>query len=136
VEASKPIYFLVTEKHAKHAIRKDCEACVLSNALRDQLGDLVDRVIFKNSMGFLRTGNTIRRYRLDPKLKAAIKEFDKTGVWTMPYGEKYRLSPPSPAETLAAMRARSRVSWATKPTKNPGSRRHREVTREFGVRQI
>jgi hypothetical protein len=102
-DAAESMSIEVFPRDIKKAIVKNNASCALSVAARRQLH--ASGAIFFRSTAWLLTPGVLRRYVLSPTARAAIRTFDKTGVFEQ---GTYVLYAPQKSRRLDAALARSK----------------------------
>lgn len=133
VDATADLMVFVTARDVTCAAPKNPCECAIAKAVKRAAGGAAEAEVWR-SFAYVKATNedgaiVWLRYRLSPRTRARVEQFDKTG--DAPVGA-YMLKAPTETQTLA-YRARQRA----KPVKNPGTRRVRtggQITVGDGVR--
>ena len=105
-DATKALTIAVTKKHLKGAVQCDGKQCVIAKAFADSvLGEYCDGVEIGITITKVTVSNVTRRYATPAKLRPAIREFDKTGIWNLEPGE-FTFNPPSATAKLGGRPSR------------------------------
>jgi len=114
-DSTSPLRFTITKKHAKDAVCRDPQKCVVAVAVREALPDHVSEIhVGSKITKVVDTHGLVIRYGTPQKLAKALRWFDTSGLWDLPEGD-YHLNPPSADKRLGAWKALKRKK-GKKPT--------------------
>jgi hypothetical protein len=109
-DATSSISFQITPKHIRAAKCKNPRECVIAQALRQALPDYLAEIIVGASITkMVMMDGTVLRYYTPENLRAALKSFDKRGIWNLPTGV-YKLRVPPPSLRLARMKGEKEMA--------------------------
>ena len=106
-EPRKALKFEIQQKHCEIAKRNNACQCVIAQAFIDKYGNLLLEIqVLSTITVLIWSGGHAERYQTPPKLRVALREFDKTGKWDLPHGQ-YSLLPIPPSQTAKAQKIRA-----------------------------
>lgn len=95
IEATKPLIVVPTQADVNKGIQEDKGCCVFAQSCHRETPDMLKVEIGVTIVSTIEEGK-VTRYKTSPEAAAAIKKFDKTGVWTLGTDKPVVLGLPMP----------------------------------------